>query len=573
MDLIVPPMEAEGDEFPTLGDQVCDFLEGKNDTWGQDWTGACFGPGDLKGQPLVLDDDRRSIIYRAYEVWPQGHERAGRRRWKRIAVSVRKGFAKTELMALIAYAELHPDSPVRFNGFDDDGNLLLGRAVVDPYIPMLANAKLQVNELAFGALKYICEEGPDADLFDCNLDRVVRLDDRGKADGKAVPLANAPDSNDGGRTTFNAFDETHRLYLPSERDAVTTMEANLGKRVAQDPWSMSTTTAGAPGQNSVAETDHFEAEAMLRNEIKRPRMFYFHRQASDDWDMDVFEDRVEAIKEASGPDLAARTDVEDLASQWDIPGADKPYLERVWCNRWTQQGAQAFNLGLWKQLERPALRIPRGAYVTVGFDGARFRDSTALVMTDVRTGLQQLEFLDEQPLHDDEWEVDERGLTARWNYIRRSYKVMLMYGDPAYYTATLGDWAAKAGDSPVTKRPVVQEFWTNKQERMIKALLNYESAINSGKVTYADSKRDATTKLSAPAANGEGDLTRHIGNAGKKYLKTVDLQTGKQQWILGKLHKDRKFDAAMAAVLSWDARTDVLPKLPKKKTGKVVRVR
>lgn len=562
MDLIVPAIE---DEFyPTLGDQVCAFLEER----------ACFGPGDLKGLPLVLDDDRRFIIHRAYEVWPEGHDRAGRRRWKRIAMSVRKGAAKTELAALIAFAELHPESPVRFNGFDEDAEygLAQGRPVVDPYIPMLANAKLQVEELAYGALKLICEECDDADLFDAQADKIIRLDDRGKADGKAVPLANSPDSNDGGRTTFQCFDETHRLYLPSERGAVVTMEANLGKRVAQDPWSMSTTTAGEPGQNSVAETDHFEAEAMARGEIKRPRMWYFHRQASDAWDMDKFEDRVEAIRDASGEDLAARTDLEDLASQWDIPGADKPYLERVWCNRWTQQGAQAFNLGLFKGLARPELQIPRGAFVTVGFDGARFRDSTALVLTDVRTGLQQIEFLEEQPLHDDEWEVDEKALTARWNYIRRSYKVMLMYGDPAYYTATLGDWSAKAGDSPFTKRPVVQEFWTNKQERMVKALLNYESAINSGKITYSDTKRDSQTKLAVPAK--EGDLYRHVGNAGKKFLNMVDLQTGKPKWILGKLHKDRKFDACMASVLSWEARTDVLPKLPRKKTtSRVVRVR
>lgn len=560
MDLVVPPIEDE--YYPSLGGQVCDFLEGKNG-----YNGACFGPGDLKGKPLVLDEDRRFIIYRAYEVWPVGHPRAGKRRWKRIAVSVRKGFAKTELMALIGYAELHPEAPVRFDGFNKDGSLKQGRPVADPFIPMLANAKLQVSELAFGALKYICEEGPDADLFDTGVDRVIRLDDRGKADGKAVPLANAPDSNDGGRTTFNAFDETHRLYLPSERDAVTTMEANLGKRVMQDPWSMSTTTAGAPGQNSVAETDHFEAEAMMRNEIKRPRMFYFHRQASDDWDMEKFEDRVEAIREASGPELAARTDVEDLASQWDIPGADKPYLERVWCNRWTQQGAQAFNLGLWKQLARPDQRIRRGAIVTVGFDGARFRDATALVMTDVRTGLQQLEFLAECPLNADAWEVDERALTAKWNYIRRTYKVALCYGDPAYYTATLGGWAAKAGDSPITKRPVVQEFWTNKQDRMVKALLGYESAINSGLITYSD------TDFAKASPQKHGDLTRHVGNAGKKFLNIVDLKTGKQKWILGKLHKDRKFDGCMASVLSWDARMEVLPKLPKPTKRVIARLR
>lgn len=553
MDLIVPPIEDE--LYPTLGDQVCEFLEER----------ACFGPGDLKGQPLRLDDDRRFILHRAYEVWPKRHPRAGRRRWKRVAVSVRKGFAKTELMALIAFAELHPESPVRFDGFNRDGSLKQGRPVVDPYIPMLANAKLQVSELAYGALKYICEEGPDADLFDATLDRVIRLDGRGRDDGKAVPLANAPDSNDGGRTTFNGFDETHRLYLPSERNAVTTMEANLGKRVAQDPWSMSTTTAGEPGQNSVAETDHFEAEAMARGEITRPRMFYFHRQASDDWDMEVFEDRVEAIKEASGPELAARTDVDDLASQWDLPSADKPYLERVWCNRWTQQGLQAFNLGKFKTLARPGSSIPRGAYVTVGFDGARFRDATALVVTDVKTGLQQLMFLAEQPLDDDEWEVDEAALTAQWNYVRRTYKVMLMYGDPAYYTATLGTWSAKAGVNALTKRPVVQEFWTNKEERMIKALLGYESAINSGMVTFADSVDGEPAK--------EGDLVRHVGNAGKKLLNRVDKQTGKRLWILTKLHRNRKLDACMAAVLSWEARMDVLPKLPKPKKRTFAKIR
>lgn len=554
MDLIVPAIEDE--LFPTLGDQVCAFLEER----------ACFGPGDLKGQKLVLDTDRKFIIHRAYEVWPKGHPREGKRRWKRVAMSVRKGAAKTELAALIAYAELHPEAPVRFNGFDRWGRLKPGRPVVDPYIPMLANAKLQVEELAYGALKLICEECVDSELFDVSLDRVIRLDGRGKADGKAVPLANAPDSNDGGRTTFQCFDETHRLYLESERGAVTTMEANLGKRVAQDPWSMSTTTAGQPGQNSVAETDHFEAEAMARNEIKRPRMWYFHRQADDKWDMNDFDQRVEAIREASGPELAARTDLEDLASQWDIPGADISYLERVWCNRWTQQGAQAFDLGQYKDLCYPELVIPRRSLVAVGMDGARFRDSTGIVITDVRTGVQQPVGLWEKPLNDDNWEISESAVNAQWAWIQRNYRVMLFYADPPYWETTVGNWSAKAGDSPLTKQRVVQEFWTNKQDRMIKALLAYDTAINGGKVRIAD--HDFANGVPAK----HGDLVRHIGNAGKKQLNRVDIETGKPLWLLTKLHRDRKFDLAMAAVLSWQARMDCLRYLPKKR-GRVVRVR
>jgi hypothetical protein len=246
----------------------------------------------------------------------------------------------------------------------------------------------------------------------------------------------------------------------------------------------------------------------------------------------------------------------------------------VWTNRWTQQGAQAFNLKLFKLLSRPEMRIPRGAFVTVGFDGARFRDATGLVVTDVRTGLQQVAFLAEKPLNADEnWEVDEKALTAAWNQLRRQYKVLLCYGDPAYYTSTLGDWSAKAGDSTITKRPVVQEFWTNKQDRMVKALLSYESAINSGTVKYADTKQTEIngSLLIEPAVHG--DLTRHVGNAGKRNLNMLDLDSGKPKWILGKLHRDRKFDLCMCAVLSWEARMEVLPKLPRKRPGKVVRVR
>jgi hypothetical protein len=80
-----------------------------------------FGPGDLRGEPAVLDAEKRGLIYRMYEVYPKGHEQAGRRRFKRCAISLRKGTAKTELAAWLAAVELHPDGPVRCDGFDAQG--------------------------------------------------------------------------------------------------------------------------------------------------------------------------------------------------------------------------------------------------------------------------------------------------------------------------------------------------------------------------------------------------------------------------------------------------------------------
>jgi hypothetical protein len=243
---VVPPADAE--PWPTLGPAICDLLEER----------AVFGPGSLKGQPAKLDAETRALVYKSYELYPRAHKLAGRRRFRRVRISLRKGTAKTEKLGWVAFAELHPEGPVRFDGWDAAGNPV-GRPVRDPYIPLLAYTEQQVEELAFNVLYVVCTEGPDADLFDAGLDRIIRLNERGRADGKAVPLANSPGARDGARTTFQGYDETHRLELPRQIDAYNTMEANLPKRPLDDPWSMGITTAGVPGAGSVAELDKDEA--------------------------------------------------------------------------------------------------------------------------------------------------------------------------------------------------------------------------------------------------------------------------------------------------------------------------
>src|SRR5690348_7610072 len=97
--LMVP---VDNESWPSLGDQVCEWIEEH----------LVFGPGDLVGQPAQIDDEKRALIWRIYEVYPKGHPQAGRRRFKRAALSLRKGSAKTELAAWIAAVELHPDGPV-----------------------------------------------------------------------------------------------------------------------------------------------------------------------------------------------------------------------------------------------------------------------------------------------------------------------------------------------------------------------------------------------------------------------------------------------------------------------------
>ena len=547
--LVVPGADPE--PWPTIGGEAVDFLEER----------AVYGKGSLEGEPYVVDPEFKAFIYRAFEVYPQivtksfagggpglhikdRHPWAGRRRFKRVALSVRKGLAKTEKEALLVYTHLHPEGPAKCDGFDAQGNPVAA-PIKRPYVPMLAFSLDQVEELAYGTLAYIVANGPDADLFDISLERIIRLDEYGREDGKALPLAQSPDSRDGALTTLNAFDEPHRLYMPRHLKAHETMDANLEKRPLEDPWALYVGTAGELGQGSIAEQLHTEAEQIADGKIERPDLFYLYRSDDGGHDLSDKAQRIKAVAEATGPAGEwGPGQFDGIASKWDRPGADTAYLERVWLNRWVKSGQQAFDVKRWPDLAhvrgepngplRP--RIPRGAPVVVGFDGARRRDSTGLVLTELATGTQELFRLWEVDLDQPDWEIDEADVDQSVQEIHDRYSVALFFGDPPYWTDAMGRWAGKFN--------TVEEWWTNRYKVMGYAVRAYREAVASGAVGWTTDDPNAS------------DLARHIANAGQEktsFIVEDGPDEGQPLYNLTKIHPDRKFDAAMAAVVSWQA--------------------
>lgn len=545
--LVVPGPDPE--PWPTLGPGVCDLIEET----------AVYGPGSLQGQPYVIDPEFRAFIHRAYEVYPKivskafagggpglilkdPHPWAGRRRFSRVGYSVRKGLAKTEKEAILVYAELHPDGPTRADGFDAHGNPV-GRPVRAPYIPMLAVSVEQVEELAYGALSYICTEGEDADLFDVTLDRIARLDDHGRIDGTAVPLSNSPGARDGARTTLNAFDEPHRLILPRQIEAHNTMAANLPKRPLDDPWSLYVGTAGRSGQGSVAEQLHNEAEQISEGKVKRPDLFYLYRTDDDPKrDLTDHDERLRAIAEATGPAGEwGPGQFDEIARQWDRPGADSDYLERVWLNRWGTSRSQFFDMTKVRPLARPGETLAEGEFVTLGFDGARFRDATALVGVSIERGVAEMLGLWERPEDDEDWEVPEDEVTELVAAAMERFDVWRMHADPPHWTETVGSWSARWPDQIV-------EWWTNRPVRMAYEHRKLLEAVDAGSITIGGLVDDQA--VFSPHA----DLMRHIANAGTHELRMKDDQ-GQPLYVMRKQDgRDHlKFDAAMALSLAWGA--------------------
>lgn len=520
MVLTIP--DDKGKWYPSLGGQVCEFIE----------ENLVFGPGDLRGEKAKLDADKRAFIWRMYEVYPNKHAAAGRRRFKRCALSLAKGLAKTELAAWIAICELHPEAPVRCYGFDRNGNPL-GGPVNDPYIPVVAYTEEQSDELLYGTIKVILEESALGKDFDIGLGRIMRK----RGDGKVVSLSTSPNARDGARTTFSAMDETHWWTLPRLLRAHQTMIANLAKRKVADPWNLEITTAPEPGAGSVAEGAMEYAQAVNEGRIKDVRFFYYHRQASDEHLLDKVEDVREAVIEASGPEATKWRDIDAIVALSQDPTTDMTFFDRVYCNRLVKASQKAFDINEWAQLRKSKYQVSSKALISLGFDGAMFHDSVGLMGTEIETGYQFVLGIWECPYGKKDWQapVDEIEETVEAAF--ENYDVWRMYADPQYWLSYMAKWAGLYGKEKVI------EWYTNKYTQMCYSIEAFNTAVKSQELSH----------------DGNKALGRHIANAFKKEINRRDEQ-GKKLWVIKKERGDspNKIDLAMAAILSWRARLDAV---------------
>jgi len=374
------------------------------------------------------------------------------------------------------------------------------------------------------------ENCPIGEDFDLGLERIVR---RG-GDGKAVPLSTSPSSRDGARTTFQVFDETHHMSSPRLKKAHLAMLANLPKR--KDSWSMEITTAFAPGEKSVAEGTMEYARAVDEGRVKDAKLFFFHRQASDYHDLTTLKGLRSAVREASGP-AAKWSNIDAIVDQWKDPSTDKTYLERVWLNRIVQASDRAFDPVRWSALAKPGQVVTDGALITLGFDGARRRDSTAIVGTEVATGHQFLLGLWEKPYGPagEGWEVPATEVEECMAAAFARFNVWKLYADPAYWESNVDEWSGEYGEDRVVKR------WTGGgfEAKTAYAVRAYSHAMTAGELSH----------------DGRPEFSAHIGNAHKKPISRRDDE-GKPLWSIQKERPDspKKIDVAMAAVLSWEAR-------------------
>lgn len=463
MSSIVVPDDAD-QLWPTLGFEVCAFIEAF----------LVHGPGDVLGAPVELTDEQRFFIYRAYEVFPRGHEQEGRRRFKQAVLSRRKGWSKTELAAWLAIVESHPEGPVRCDGFKKiEGEWTpVGRPVTDPYIPMVAVTEEQTEDLAYGAVHAILTEDtcPIGGDYDVGLERTLII--RHGASGEIKPLASAPKSRDGARTTFQHFDETHLFTDTRLKASYRTMQRNIPKRRAADAWSLETTTAYAPGEMSVAEDSHLHAEQVQAGELEDSRLYFDHAQASEHHDITTDEGLREAITEASR-DAIAWTDMSSIVSLFRHPKNPVSESRRYWLNQPRASADRWITPLVWELAESP--REVTGP-VYLGFWGGVNRTSAGLIGATADGYLFVVDYWEPTPglrITDDEVEAAVTTAVDEW----QPEELVTSRTGGSGWISQIEAWSDRYGNiveipvnSPARMGPACDRFYTAAHDTTERAL-------------------------------------------------------------------------------------------------------
>lgn len=519
-------------EFPSLGWEVIDWIERH----------LCHGPGDVAGEPIELDDELVEFVVRAYRIDPD----TGRRVYRRGFFSRPKGRAKSELAGMLACAELL--GPTRFDGWTARGEPV-GRPVRSPFIRCLATEESQAGNTYENIpvmLEHLAanfgDEFPNID-FGNSTQTSSRIFVEGG--GEVRPSTASDAAKDGGKETFVIADETHLMVLPSHKRMHSTVRRNLRKRKDADPWMLETSTMYLMGGGSVAEETHSYAQAIAEGKVKERGLLFDHKQA-DDVDLGNKDELLEALRYVYGP-FSEYMDLDGIISEiWD-PQSDPQDSRRYWLNCPSSASDAWISSLEWAGCEAVDKVVADKETITLGFDGSRKRshgttDATALIGCRVSDGhIFQIAVWEEPegPAGVD-WQVPAAEVDAAVRSAFDRFNVIGFYADPALWESYIAQWEAKWHKQLKVKakqqHPI--EWWMGggRTQLVSRALEQFQIAVRAGEMTH----------------DGSFTLTRHVLNARRRVVRDT-VQIAKE-------HKEspRKIDAAVAAVLAWQARLDAV---------------
>lgn len=531
----IPP---EPGAVPTLGYGVIDWIEAYLDA-----------PDQLDGRALKLYGEQEDFVLRYYEIDPL----TGARKYRRGVLSRPRGWGKSPFAAALCLAEAL--GPVMPAGWDAHGQPVAvpWSAIRTPEVYIAATSEEQTRYTWSALLEMIGDTLINAYPGLEPLDTFVNLPWR----GLIKYITSSGRSAKGARGVFTVMDQTEQwLESNGGHDLAEKVRNNAAK---VDGHTLETPNAFKPNEDSIAERSSRYWREIREGRARDEGLYFDHREAPADTDLRDRESLLKGLAAAYGDSAQAaggHVNLDRLVLEiWD-PNTDPQVARADFLNQITHASDAWMTESEWIGRSRswilaaglPAPEpIREGDVIALGFDGSRSRargitDATALVGCRISDGYVFTIRVWEQPegALGIGWRVPTLEVDQTVDEVFSRYRVVAFYADPARWESFIAGWEAKYGAQLPVKatRTNPIEWWMTggRSALVVRALEQFRAAVLSGDLSH----------------DGSTVLTAHVLNARNRRSRS-GLQIAKDH-----PESPRKIDAAVAAVLAYQARLDAL---------------
>lgn len=496
--------------------------------------------GDEAGGPFRLTREQLNFV-----LWWYAVDSRGRFVYRRAVLRRSKGWGKSPFLGGLCLAELC--GPVRFGGWDANGEPV-GVAVPVPWVNLAGVSETQTQNTMTVVLAML-EGAPAMDEYDLDPGITRVFLDGGR--GRLLPITASSSTQEGARPTFAVMDETHHWTESNGGwKLAKVIRRNLAKSRDGSARSIETTNAHEPGHESVAEQSYQDHLAIQEGRAKSSGVLYDSREAPFAETADLGDEAAVMAGLAAAYGDATWVDLERIRDEVYDPSTPPEEARRFYFNQIIAAADSWADPADWEANFRedlaPLKRSEPGEWrkadtVTLGFDGGRTDDSTALIACRVSDGVPFVLGLWEKPLGPAGvgWEVDHPAVRETVDHAFATLDVIGFFSDVKEWETDVDAWRDEYGERLLVKATT-------------KHTVAYDMRAHQADTTRAvEALERAIRDREAPHV-GDPRLTRHVSNA-RRRPNRFGVSFGKET-----RESPKKVDALAAYVLARMARARVL---------------
>lgn len=387
--------------------------------------------GDHAGGPLRLTDEQWRFLAHWYRV-----DESGRFAWRTGSFVRIKGAGKDLLGAVLCAVELcGPCRPV----LDDNGRLvadadgLVAGPVAAPWVQLAAVNITQTQN----TMRYFPSLLSNQFLREHAVD-VGKETIYAGSSGKLQAVTSSPRALEGARPTFCLVNESHHwLASNNGHEMYAVIVRNLAKQQRGSARVLEITNAHAPGEDSIAEQSYDAYQQRLGAGDVGDQL-YDSLQAPAEVDLSEPDSVREGIRLARGD--AQWLDLDTYMSIIVDPRSSVADSRRFFLNQIVAADRSLIAPMEWDACVTPGAELVDGDAITLGFDGAKSQDATALVACRLSDRCLFPIAIQESDPKDPDWRVDKDYFDQAVDRCFDRFTVWAFYADVAQFEGEVEEW-------------------------------------------------------------------------------------------------------------------------------------